>query len=49
MDEFAVLTDLGWRIWLADDSDHAAEQSWDAFPDELILKVVRLLSADDYV
>ena len=42
MNEFAVLTDLGWRTWIADDSDHAVEQARDAFPDELILKVVQL-------
>ena len=42
MNEFAVLTNLGWRIWMADDSDHAVEQAWDAFPGELILEVVQL-------
>ena len=36
---YVIQSDLGLRIWYAEDVDHAIEQHRDAFPDEPILGV----------
>lgn len=41
--KFAVLTESGWRVWTADDTDHAREQHRATFPDEGIIQVRALL------
>lgn len=36
LDAWVVESELGQRIWQADDIDHALEQHRDAFPDESV-------------
>lgn len=36
MSDWIVESELGQRVWQADDIDHALEQHRDAFPDERI-------------
>ena len=39
MREYLVVSDLGARVWYADDEAHALEQHTDAFPDEGVITV----------
>lgn len=40
MQEYMVVSDMGARVWHADDEAHALEQHTDAFPDEGVITVV---------
>lgn len=36
---YVIQSDLGLRVWQAEDAEHAVEQHRDAFPDEDVLGV----------
>lgn len=36
LDDWVVVSDVGWRLWAAEDQNHAREQHEDAFPEEPI-------------
>ena len=39
---FMVTSEIGTRIWYADDYGHAREQATDAFPEEPIVKITEV-------